>query len=180
MLKMLVLDEADKLLDMDFEKEIDQILSVIPRERRTLLFSATMTTKVQKLQRASLRSPVKARSSICCAGPVLRSCAGCSRVTLLLPVHHRVHKHMFRPTVRHSPLDENSSTWTCTSVGTRLTVSGICRLRWQQSTRQSRRCGSSTSSAHRSSKTRTCSLRSTSCRAARPSCSCARATRAGS
>jgi superfamily II DNA/RNA helicase len=57
---MLVLDEADKLLDMDFEKEIDQILSVIPRERRTLLFSATMTSKVQKLQRASLRSPVKA------------------------------------------------------------------------------------------------------------------------
>jgi ATP-dependent RNA helicase DDX47/RRP3 len=61
MLKMLVLDEADKLLDMDFEKEIDQILSVIPAERRTLLFSATMTSKVQKLQRASLRSPVKAR-----------------------------------------------------------------------------------------------------------------------
>ena len=58
-LKMLVLDEADKLLDMDFEKEIDQILSVIPRDRRTLLFSATMTSKVQKLQRASLRSPVK-------------------------------------------------------------------------------------------------------------------------
>ena len=60
-LKVLVLDEADKLLDMDFEKEIDQILSVVPRERRTMLFSATMTSKVQKLQRASLRSPVKAR-----------------------------------------------------------------------------------------------------------------------
>jgi ATP-dependent RNA helicase DDX47/RRP3 len=58
-LKALVLDEADKLLDMDFEKEIDQILSVIPRERRTMLFSATMTSKVQKLQRASLHSPVK-------------------------------------------------------------------------------------------------------------------------
>jgi superfamily II DNA/RNA helicase len=58
-LKALVLDEADKLLDMDFEKEIDQILSVIPRDRHTMLFSATMTSKVQKLQRASLRSPVK-------------------------------------------------------------------------------------------------------------------------
>ena len=63
-LQMLVLDEADKLLDMDFEKEIDQILTVVPRERRTLLFSATMTTKVQKLQRASLRSPVKASPSL--------------------------------------------------------------------------------------------------------------------
>jgi ATP-dependent RNA helicase DDX47/RRP3 len=58
-LKHLVLDEADKLLDMDFEAEIDQILKVIPRERRTQLFSATMTSKVQKLQRACLQSPVK-------------------------------------------------------------------------------------------------------------------------
>ncbi len=59
-LKHLVLDEADKLLDMDFEQEIDAILKVIPREgRRTQLFSATMTSKVQKLQRACLVSPVK-------------------------------------------------------------------------------------------------------------------------
>jgi ATP-dependent RNA helicase DDX47/RRP3 len=58
-LKHLVLDEADKLLDMDFEAEIDQILKVIPRERRTQLFSATMTNKVQKLQRACLVKPVK-------------------------------------------------------------------------------------------------------------------------
>ena len=41
-----MLDEADRLLNMDFEQEIDQILKVIPRERRTQLFSATMTTKV--------------------------------------------------------------------------------------------------------------------------------------
>ncbi|GMH42031.1 hypothetical protein BSKO_09950 [Bryopsis sp. KO-2023] len=58
-LKHLVLDEADKLLDMDFEEDIDQILKVIPRARRTQLFSATMTNKVQKLQRACLRDPVK-------------------------------------------------------------------------------------------------------------------------
>lgn len=58
-LKHLVLDEADKLLDMDFEAEIDQILKVVPRDRRTQLFSATMTSKVQKLQRACLVSPVK-------------------------------------------------------------------------------------------------------------------------
>jgi ATP-dependent RNA helicase DDX47/RRP3 len=58
-LKVLVLDEADKLLDMDFEKEINEILAAIPKERQTLLFSATMTSKVKKLQRASLRNPVK-------------------------------------------------------------------------------------------------------------------------
>ena len=50
-LKALVLDEADKLLNMDFEKEINLILSVIPKERTTYLFSATMTSKVAKLQR---------------------------------------------------------------------------------------------------------------------------------
>ncbi|RHZ44451.1 hypothetical protein Glove_724g10 [Diversispora epigaea] len=58
-LKYLVLDEADKLLDMDFGPIIDKILKVIPKERHTYLFSATMTTKVAKLQRASLINPVK-------------------------------------------------------------------------------------------------------------------------
>lgn len=41
-----VLDEADRLLNEDFEKSIDEILNVIPRDRRTYLFSATMTKKV--------------------------------------------------------------------------------------------------------------------------------------
>ncbi|XP_068633244.1 ATP-dependent RNA helicase DDX47 [Battus philenor] len=58
-LKFLVMDEADRILNMDFEVEVDKILRVIPRERRTYLFSATMTKKVQKLQRASLQDPVK-------------------------------------------------------------------------------------------------------------------------
>lgn len=57
------MDEADRILNMDFEVEVNKILSVIPRERRTLLFSATMTKKVQKLQRASLRNPVKVEVS---------------------------------------------------------------------------------------------------------------------
>lgn len=62
-LKYLVMDEADRILNMDFEVEVDKILKVIPRDRRTLLFSATMTKKVQKLQRASLRNPSKVEVS---------------------------------------------------------------------------------------------------------------------
>jgi ATP-dependent RNA helicase DDX47/RRP3 len=58
-LGMQVLDEADRLLDMDFGTVIDKILRVIPKERNTYLFSATMTTKVAKLQRASLSNPVR-------------------------------------------------------------------------------------------------------------------------
>ncbi|GAK63930.1 DEAD-domain-containing protein [Moesziomyces antarcticus] len=58
-LQYLVMDEADRLLDMDFGPIIDKLLQSIPRERRTMLFSATMTTKVAKLQRASLKNPVR-------------------------------------------------------------------------------------------------------------------------
>ncbi|KAG6376389.1 putative ATP-dependent RNA helicase rrp3 [Boletus reticuloceps] len=58
-----VMDEADRLLDMDFGADIDQILKAIPKERTTYLFSATMTTKVAKLQRASLSSPVRVEVS---------------------------------------------------------------------------------------------------------------------
>jgi len=58
-IKFLVLDEADRLLDMDFGASIDKILKLIPKERTTYLFSATMTTKVAKLQRASLSNPVR-------------------------------------------------------------------------------------------------------------------------
>ncbi len=41
------MDEADRILNMDFETEVDKILRVIPRERNTMLFSATMTKKVK-------------------------------------------------------------------------------------------------------------------------------------
>eukprot|EP00920_Eleutheroschizon_duboscqi_P025036 GHVT01061898.1.p1 GENE.GHVT01061898.1~~GHVT01061898.1.p1 ORF type:complete len:317 (+),score=43.41 GHVT01061898.1:198-1148(+) len=55
----LVLDEADRLLSLDFEEPLNKIIQAVPRERQTMLFSATMTTKVSKLQRACLSKPVK-------------------------------------------------------------------------------------------------------------------------
>lgn len=51
------------MLGMDFEQEINKIIEALPRERLTYLFSATMTQKVAKLQRASLRDPVKVQVS---------------------------------------------------------------------------------------------------------------------
>ena len=63
-LKYLILDEADRILNLDFEKEVDKILSCLPTEnRKNMLFSATMTKKVAKLQRASLTDPVKVEVS---------------------------------------------------------------------------------------------------------------------
>ncbi|KAK4125740.1 DEAD-domain-containing protein [Parathielavia appendiculata] len=58
-LRYLVMDEADRLLDMDFGPILEKILKFLPRERRTFLFSATMSNKVESLQRASLRDPLK-------------------------------------------------------------------------------------------------------------------------
>src|SRR4030095_12380255 len=52
-LKYLVIDEADRLLDLDFGPILDKILKVLPGERHTSLFSATMSSKVESLQRAS-------------------------------------------------------------------------------------------------------------------------------
>jgi ATP-dependent RNA helicase DDX47/RRP3 len=51
------------MLSMDFEEELHQILDNMPEQRQTLLFSATMTTQVAKLERASLKDPVKVQVS---------------------------------------------------------------------------------------------------------------------
>jgi hypothetical protein len=59
---------------MDFGPILDKILKVIPQERTTYLFSATMTTKVAKLQRASLSNPVRVEVNEKCVH--LRTYAG--------------------------------------------------------------------------------------------------------
>ena len=51
----LILDEADRLLDESFESDLDEILSVLPKKRQTLLFSATMTPTLITLQQSLLR-----------------------------------------------------------------------------------------------------------------------------
>ncbi|RDB30847.1 ATP-dependent RNA helicase dbp4 [Hypsizygus marmoreus] len=57
-LQILVLDEADRILDMGFSKTLSALLSHLPKTRQTLLFSATQTQSVSDLARLSLRSPV--------------------------------------------------------------------------------------------------------------------------
>ena len=52
------MDEADRLLDLGFEKTLNNILLLLPKQRRTGLFSATQTKEVEKLARAGLRNPV--------------------------------------------------------------------------------------------------------------------------
>ncbi len=56
-IKQLVLDEADKLLEMGFQEELDQLMRNLPKKRQSILFSATMPDKVKGLVVRSLNKP---------------------------------------------------------------------------------------------------------------------------
>jgi len=58
---MLVLDEADRMLEMGFEKALDAIIDRIPKKRQTLLFSATYPSRIQAIARRIMTEPVMAQ-----------------------------------------------------------------------------------------------------------------------
>jgi ATP-dependent RNA helicase RhlE len=57
-IKLFVLDEADRMLDMGFINDIKKIINLLPQKRQTLLFSATMPPEIQKLAGSILNNPV--------------------------------------------------------------------------------------------------------------------------
>ncbi len=62
-LKTMILDEADKMMDMGFMPQIRKILEVIPRKRQNLLFSATFPERVERLSAEFLEAPVRVEVS---------------------------------------------------------------------------------------------------------------------
>ncbi|XP_031476571.1 DEAD-box ATP-dependent RNA helicase 28 [Nymphaea colorata] len=58
-LAILILDEADRLLELGFSAEINELVKLCPRQRQTMLFSATMTDQVDELVKLSLNKPVR-------------------------------------------------------------------------------------------------------------------------
>ncbi|WP_323144356.1 DEAD/DEAH box helicase [Massilia phyllosphaerae] len=59
----LVLDEADRMLDLGFSRDIDKVLALLPRQRQTLLFSATFSDAIRVLADKLLRDPVSIEAS---------------------------------------------------------------------------------------------------------------------
>jgi len=57
-LEFVVFDEADRLLQLGFSMDIEAILACVPKQRRTGLFSATLTSELQKLMKTGMRNPV--------------------------------------------------------------------------------------------------------------------------
>ncbi|HRG29673.1 MAG TPA: DEAD/DEAH box helicase [Chitinophagales bacterium] len=58
-IKYLVLDEADEMLNMGFQEDIDEILSTTPKEKVTWLFSATMPTEIKSISKKYMKSPME-------------------------------------------------------------------------------------------------------------------------
>ncbi|MBT0570533.1 DEAD/DEAH box helicase [Curvibacter sp. CHRR-16] len=67
---LLVLDEADRLLDLGFAAELQDVLQLLPRQRQTVLTSATFPTEVENLANSLLRDPVRVQVQAAQAAPV--------------------------------------------------------------------------------------------------------------
>ena len=59
--RMLVLDEADRMLDMGFQSALDAIVEQVPKQRQTLLFSATFPDQIQKIAQRIMTQPVMSK-----------------------------------------------------------------------------------------------------------------------
>lgn len=79
-IKIFVMDEAERLLDMGFYRQINRILEVVPRKRQNLLFTATWNDKVKSISENFLESPVEIRIA-----PQVKTAGTVSQVVYFVP-----------------------------------------------------------------------------------------------
>lgn len=90
-----ILDEADRMLDMGFYDDIMQIVSHLPKERQTLMFSATMPPKIQQLAAKILNDPAEIKLAVSKPADKIKQSAYVCYETQKLPIL----KHIFSDTV---------------------------------------------------------------------------------
>jgi ATP-dependent RNA helicase DDX55/SPB4 len=89
--ELLVLDEADRLLDLGFKEDLTKILRMLPKQRRTGLFSASVSEAVDQIIRVGLRNPVRIAVKVRSANGVedKRTPASLQMTYLITPASHK-------------------------------------------------------------------------------------------
>jgi ATP-dependent RNA helicase RhlE len=83
-LEIFILDEADRMLDMGFIHDIKKIIHVLPKQKQTMLFSATMPTQIAQLSNSLLKSPVTVA-----VAPVSSVAHGIEQSVYFIPKHQK-------------------------------------------------------------------------------------------
>ncbi|WP_113924664.1 DEAD/DEAH box helicase [Cognataquiflexum aquatile] len=121
-LKVLVLDEADKILNLGFKEEVDEILSKLPKKRQNILFSATMEETVEELINRILHNPEKISVEVEGIAPEL-----ISQTAYLVPMEYKgpLLRHLIKSGNWNQVLVFTSSIRTADNVAGKLNKNGI-------------------------------------------------------
>lgn len=118
----LVLDEFDRMLDMGFIDDVQRIVAFLPKERQTMLFSATVPGEIRSLAKALLRNPAEISVSV-----GLRTVAGCEQRALRIHSSDRL-EVLFR--VLESDLKSEPDSTVLIFCNTRTLVAELDRELW--------------------------------------------------
>ncbi|CAH8456523.1 unnamed protein product [Heterobilharzia americana] len=126
-LKALVIDEADRLLDIGFEVEMRQIIKLLPAVRQTMLFSATLNEKTKNLANAALKASCVMVGRFCLLYTFLKKnknkkimvfMASCMEVKFIMTIHGR-QKQAKRTSTFLQFVKAEAAVLLCTDVGAR-------------------------------------------------------------